>query len=249
MIAQPDPTQELIYPDSDGQPMSDNTEQFRWIVIIKENLEILYANDPYVFIAGDLLWYPVQGSLERAGPDVMVVFGRSKGRRGSYKQWEEDGIAPHVVFEILSPGNKTKRGWDSLEMKLNFYETYDVEEYYIYDPDDMILEGWLRQGSRLQKISQMQGWVSPRLGIRFDWEFGEELQLYRPDGERFLSSVELDQRAREAQARAREVEHQNQRLREQLRSLGIDPDIESSIVGTILTSRSIGSHWEHGVYL
>ncbi len=35
---------ELIYPDSDGQPMSDNTKQFRWIVLIKENLEILYAN-------------------------------------------------------------------------------------------------------------------------------------------------------------------------------------------------------------
>jgi len=240
MIAQPDPTQELIYPDSDGQPMADNTEQFRWIVIIKENLEILYVNDPNVFIAGDLLWYPVQGSLERVGPDVMVAFGRPKGRRGSYKQWEEDGIAPHVVFEILSPSNKTRRGLDSLEMKLDFYETYGVEEYYIYDPDDLILEGWLRQGSRLQKISQMRGWVSPRLGIRFEWDLGQELQLYRPDGERFLSSIELDQRAREAEAsareavasareaeaRARDAEHQNQRLREQLRSLGIDPDAE-----------------------
>ena len=29
----------LIYPDSDGQPMADNTLQFRWIVLIKENLE------------------------------------------------------------------------------------------------------------------------------------------------------------------------------------------------------------------
>ncbi|NES97463.1 MAG: Uma2 family endonuclease, partial [Desertifilum sp. SIO1I2] len=57
-----DTTPEVIYPDSDGQPMSDNTKQFRWIVTIKENLEILFANDPNVFIAGDLLWYPVQGS-------------------------------------------------------------------------------------------------------------------------------------------------------------------------------------------
>lgn len=29
---------EIIYPDSDGQPMADNTKQFRWIVTIKENL-------------------------------------------------------------------------------------------------------------------------------------------------------------------------------------------------------------------
>ncbi|MBW4692348.1 MAG: hypothetical protein KME27_11340 [Lyngbya sp. HA4199-MV5] len=26
---------ETIYPDSDGQPMADNTEQFQWIVVIK----------------------------------------------------------------------------------------------------------------------------------------------------------------------------------------------------------------------
>jgi hypothetical protein len=35
---------DLLYPDSDGKPMADNTEQYRWIVLIKENLEILFAN-------------------------------------------------------------------------------------------------------------------------------------------------------------------------------------------------------------
>jgi hypothetical protein len=33
----------LLFPDSDGKPMADNTEQYRWIVIIKENLEILFG--------------------------------------------------------------------------------------------------------------------------------------------------------------------------------------------------------------
>jgi len=28
--------QVTVYPDSDGQPMADNTRQFRWIVLIKE---------------------------------------------------------------------------------------------------------------------------------------------------------------------------------------------------------------------
>ncbi len=44
----------IIYPDSDGQPMANNTEQFRWIVVIEQNLEWLFANDSNVFIAGDL---------------------------------------------------------------------------------------------------------------------------------------------------------------------------------------------------
>ena len=50
----------IIYPDSDGQPIADNTKQFRWIVIIKENLEFLFINNHDVFVAGDLLWYPVE---------------------------------------------------------------------------------------------------------------------------------------------------------------------------------------------
>jgi len=34
---QPDASTTVNYPDSDGQPMADNTKQFRWIVVIKEN--------------------------------------------------------------------------------------------------------------------------------------------------------------------------------------------------------------------
>ena len=189
---------EIDYPDSDGNPMSDNTEQYRWIVIIKENLEIMFADDPNVFIAGDLLWYPVRYSRKRAAPDVMVIIGRPKGRRGSYKQWLEDNIPPQVAIEILSPSNKDRRGLDSLEDKFDFYENHGVKEYYIYDPDDFVLEGWQRLGDRLIKIPSMMDWVSPILGIRFDWATGQELVLSRPDGQRFLSSIELDHRLQQS---------------------------------------------------
>lgn len=107
--------------------MSDNTKQFRWIVTIKENLEILFANNPEVFVAGDLLWYPVEGDNKtRVAPDAMVVFGRPKGDRGSYKQWLENNIPPQVVFEILSPSNTIKE----MSKKMLFYQQYGVEEYY-----------------------------------------------------------------------------------------------------------------------
>jgi len=75
---------EIIYPDRDGEPIADNSKQFRWIVTVKENLEILFANNPEVFVAGDLLWYPVQENNKiRQAPDAMVVLGRPKGDRGS----------------------------------------------------------------------------------------------------------------------------------------------------------------------
>ncbi|MEM9274842.1 MAG: Uma2 family endonuclease, partial [Cyanobacteria bacterium P01_F01_bin.143] len=134
-------TSSITYPDSDGQPMADNTLQFSWIVVIKENLELQFAEAPDVFIAGDLLWYPVQGNPKlRQAPDAMVVFSRPKGYRGSYKQWDENNIAPQVVFEILSPGNR----FTQMLNKFKFYEHYGVEEYYLYDPYKNDLQGWLR---------------------------------------------------------------------------------------------------------
>jgi Uma2 family endonuclease len=184
---------EVIYPDSDGQPMANNTKQFRWILVIQQNLDWLFADNPNVFVAGDLFWYPVEGRPNIVNaPDVMVVFGRPKGDRGSYQQWNEEDIAPQVVFEILSPSNSQ----DEMDRKLLFYDRYGVEEYYIYDPDRNRLRGWLRGEDGLDVIPQMADWVSPRLGIRFalseeSWEF------YRPDGERFLSYVEISQRFEE----------------------------------------------------
>jgi hypothetical protein len=89
------PKTTITYPESDGLPMANNTEQFHLITTIEGNLEILFAGDPQVFAAGDLLWYPVEGdNTIRQAPDVMVALGRPKGRRGSYLQWPEEGIAP-----------------------------------------------------------------------------------------------------------------------------------------------------------
>ena len=53
--------EQLLYPDSDGQPMSENTLQYQWIVTIKGNLDVPYRHDDNVFVAGDLLWYAVKG--------------------------------------------------------------------------------------------------------------------------------------------------------------------------------------------
>ncbi|UIE38324.1 Uma2 family endonuclease [Leptodesmis sichuanensis] len=211
---------EIEYPESDGKPMADNTKQFRWIVTIQQNLEWLFASDPNVFVAGDLLWYPVEGNNTiSCAPDVMVVFGRPKGDRGSYKQWEEDNIAPQVVFEILSPSNTRAE----MNRKLLFYHTYGVEEYYQYDPDRNELSGWQRVEGFLEVIEAIANWVSPRLGIRFV-PSEPELEVYRPDGNRFLTYTEIAQRAESAEQRAKSAEQRAERLAQRLREMGIDPN-------------------------
>ena len=207
-IAPPKP---IDYPDSDGQPMADNTKQFQWIQTIQSNLAALLAHDPQVFVAGDLLWYPVEGSNTiRQAPDVMVVFGVPKGDRGSYMQWREANMAPQVVFEILSPGNRV----GEMLKKQMFYHRYGVEEYYIYDPDRNQLEVLIRDPEGdLLPVDDPQDWVSPRLGIRFQWD-DETLTLLRPDGQPFSTLLEERERADRERERAEQERERAEQERE-----------------------------------
>jgi len=241
-------TEEIIYPSSDGQPMAESTIQYELIVKIKEGCESLFKDDPNVFVAADLLWYPVEGRPEISqAPDTMVIFGRPKGDRLSYIQHREDNIGPQVVFEIRSHNDSNTK----MNKKLSFYQRYGVEEYYLYDPQRNELEGWQRIEGNLEVIEPMEGWISPRLGVRF--QLGEDgLEIYRPNGEKFLSYAELEedrlldrqrlqqesqraeqeaqraeqeaQRAEQEAQRARQAEQIAQRLAARLRELNIDPD-------------------------
>jgi Uma2 family endonuclease len=233
----------IVYPDSDGQPIADSTLQFRSIVKIEGGLEAVFLHDPSVFVAGDLFWYAVEGKPRiRTAPDAMVVFGRPKGDRGSYKQWEEGGIAPQVVFEVLSPRNRPAR----MERKFQFYQRYGVEEYYVYDPHQGDLDGWLRVGQTLQQIPAMSGFESPRLRIRFEpGEGPDNLKIFGPDGRPFLTYMEAfaqreaerqnaatrgscadveSQRVGAASWRADAERQRADRLAARLRELGVEPD-------------------------
>ena len=227
--------EKLIYPESDGQPMGENTIQVKWIITLFNGLEAMFRDRPDVFVAADLFWYPVQGDPTNVtAPDLMVAFGRPKGERASYKQWEEGKIAPQVVFEILSPSNTTEeRG-----KKLQFYQRYGVEEYYEYDPDRYTLLVWIRSGRRLVSVEGVNGFVSPRLGVQFEVSKSKPMMVIGPDGVPFRSYLELlaeveaqqqradteQKRAKVEQKRAKKEQQRADKLAAKLRELGIDPD-------------------------
>src|ERR1017187_482129 len=205
------PRPKIVYPDDDGQPLSENTLQFEWIVTIKEGLETVFLDRPDVFVAADLLWYPVEGDPKiRAAPDGLVVFGRPKGYRGSYKQWEEDEIPPQVVFEVLSPGNRI----EEMLRKLRFYERFGVEEYYLINPDAVALTGWLRSGATLEEIPGINGWKSPRLGGQFHLS-DDDLVILGPDGRRFLTYVEIAKERNQAERQRDQAERQRDQAERQ----------------------------------
>ena len=239
----------IHYPDSDGRRMAENTLQADWILTVFGNLTLLYRDRPDVFVAMDNLWYPVEGKPKRrAAPDVYVAFGRPKGRRGSYKQWEEGGVPVTVTFEILSPGNRQ----GELMRKFKFYERYGVEEYYIIDPDGHTFEAWHRAGERLVPQRVNGGLTSPRLGVRFTKTWEADVQMFYPDGRPFLTVLEIgaardraeeqaraaeravqaaaeharaaEERERAARDEARAANAKAATLAAKLRELGLDPD-------------------------
>lgn len=101
------------------------------------------------------------------------------------------------MFEILSPNNRL----NEMTRKFQVYERHGVEEYYVYDPDKIEVFGWLRNGAVLKEIADMEGWRSPRLGIRFSTASGD-LILVHPNGEKFLTFEELAERRQEESRRA-----------------------------------------------
>ncbi len=226
---------DLYFPDSDGKPMADNTIQYRWIVTIKANLDLLYKNEPDVFVAGDLLWYAQHiRDSPRQAPDVLVVFGRPKGDRGSWQPWKEEGVVPQVVFEILSPGNRA----GEMMRKFLFYDRFGVEEYYVYDPKDGELSIWLRDADsdpdneyHLRPVIFDQEFVSPRMGIRLAPQPFADMAIFFPSDKPFRTIDEMDEDLQRAEANAERAEVERdaateraEKLAAQLRALGVNPD-------------------------
>lgn len=135
--------------------------------------------------------------------------------RGSYKQWEEENIAPQVVFEILSPSNFASE----LSKKQNFYVQYGVLEMYVYDP--ISYEFWGLVQSQRDEIPRLitplnLPWVSLALGIEFN-PFDDGLQVFYPNGNVFKDPEEALQEKEQTQQKL-------DRAWGKLRELGIDPE-------------------------
>ena len=240
-----------LFPDSDGQPIADNTLQLKWILMLYTNIEWIYDGNPDVFVATDNLIYPdPKDDRICLAPDVYIAYGRPKDDdRGSYKVWNEGGIFPQVIVEVLSPNNTKKQ----MNAKRQWYETHGCEEYLQINPKTEQLIVWVRSRQENKLIQQKlhPDWISPRLGVHFV-QWPRKLQIVHPDGRPFLSPRELSrereaekqradaaeeraqaetqradaetQRADSAEARADAEQLRREALAAKLRELGIDPD-------------------------
>jgi Uma2 family endonuclease len=209
--------------------------------------------DNEIFVASDLnLYYDVRHPLWYKRPDWFAAVGvprlyEDKDLRLSYVVWQE-GVNPFVVLELLSPGTEkedlgqTLRDVEHPPTKWEVYERIlRVPYYVVFDRVSCELQIFQLQGSTYipSELKEPRFWLRG-LGLGLGIWQGSYASIERPwlrwyddSGNWILTPTEQEQRAVEQERQRAEQERQRaeqaqqtvERLMEQLRSLGVEPDI------------------------
>jgi Uma2 family endonuclease len=237
---------EIFYPSSDGAPLA---ESYDHLYVIMTTLAMLLAHlkgQQATVLADQFLYYAQGFPRLRVAPDVMVIFDVEPGGRDNYKIWEE-GQVPSVIFEMTSPGTRSK---DDVEKK-DLYQGLGVTEYWQFDPRGEWIPEQLR-GFRLQgdeepvyvpisdntsQVLQLKLLVEAKIiafyrldnGVRLlpleELNLALEQQIEQTEAETQRAdraaqkAEEESQRADRAAQRARELEAQIARYQQQLGEL------------------------------
>ena len=115
------------FPDSDGRFLPENDTQAEAVLSVRYALTRHYTGVEDVYLAGNLfVYYDKDDDAASVAPDVFVVLGTARGRRTSYKVWEE-GKSPDFVLEVMSPSSE---GRDLVD-KAGVYAAMGVREYFV----------------------------------------------------------------------------------------------------------------------
>jgi Uma2 family endonuclease len=216
----------IVYPESDGEPMGETEWHVFTLAALLQVLQERFKDRPDVHPGGNLFLYFEEGDpTEVVCPDVFVAFGAKPGLRRTWKTWEEEGLFPQVILELLS--TSTRR--TDLGAKRGAYEALGVEEYFTYEPPDEYVEprlrGWRREGGALVPIEPE--WTddghlrlrSDRLGLFVEDE-GSRLRLRDLEtGEPLLFADEEAEARRQAEEARRQADAEVARLKAELESL------------------------------
>ena len=213
---------EIVYPESDGQPMAESDLHRKEMTYLIEALTEHFRPAADVYVAGNLFLYYKKGDPRSVvAPDLFVVKGVAKGNRKVYKLWEEHR-PPCFVVEVTSD---TTRDEDLSDKRAVYEQLLGVEEYFLFDPLGDYLDPRL-QGHRLVNgryrpapLEADGSLISRTTGVTLRIE-GEHLRLNETSsGTPLLRDEEYASRLLQAEARASALEHENARLRAELEQL------------------------------
>jgi Uma2 family endonuclease len=225
-----EPVKEDLVPDiefppgdlwSDEPPLESDLHRQQIDLLIR----LLYwfwreRNDFYA--SGNLTIYYSPNQLKSEhfrGPDFFVVLGTEKKDRKSWVVWQENGLYPHVIVEILSKATaKTDK-----QLKKEIYQnTFRTPDYFWFEPVTLELEGFHLLDGQYQPIEPNENnWLwSQQLNLYLG-VYEDKLRFFTPEGGLVpLAEEEMSQRAEQERQRAEQAEQEVTRLRELLKAQG-----------------------------
>jgi Uma2 family endonuclease len=196
-----------------------------------------------IFVASDLnLYYDVRHPLWYKRPDWFAVVGvprlyEQRELRLSYVVWQE-GVNPFVVVELLSPGTEKEDLGQTLREVNQPPTKWEVYEHILRVPFYIVFDRYIDQlrvfqlvGSSYSELelSEPRVWMNDiQLGLGL-WQGVYRgidrvwLRWYDAAGNWILTPEERERQGVERERRRVE------RLAEQLRSLGVEPDLDDEV--------------------
>ncbi len=228
-------------PDSDGTPV-DNELQILVPALLRAILSWLWADRQDWFLGVNMgVYYDPQESA--IVPDAFLSLGveRRKSERGrlSYVIWEENGVVPQLVLEVVSKTYGQEYGDKQAK-----YALIGVLYYVIYNPDywrrdkhdpfevyRLVNGEYVRQPDEPVLLLEIGLGIGQFRGTYEGWT-REWLYWYDQEGNRFESAErQLEQelqRSEQQLEQERQRTEQERQLRQELlarlRERGIDPD-------------------------
>ncbi|MBC6431440.1 Uma2 family endonuclease [Nostoc sp. HG1] len=221
---------EVIFPPgdilSDEPPLESDLHRDQIDLLIRI-LKLWWRERQDFYASGNLTIYysPNQKKSEYfRGPDFFVVLGTEKKDRKSWVVWQEDGKYPNVIVEILSSSTTAV---DKGLKKQVYQDTFRTPDYFWFHPVTMEFQGFHLVDGKYQEIQPTTDgrlW-SQQLELYLGVYEGK-LRFFTTENQLILSSEELAEkerlRAEQAEVRAQQAEQEIARLREVLRTQGID---------------------------
>lgn len=195
--------------------MAETDWHFVLMAAMRQTLDYRFADDPTIYVSGNLLMYYVRDNKRKhVSPDVFVVKGVEKKQRPYYLTWEE-GKNPNAIIEITS---KSTRKEDTDTKFVLYRDTLRVKEYFLFDPFGDYLKPDRLRGYRLRKgeyepIALVDGRMpSQVLGLHLERD-GGTLRLYDPETKAWLLTPDerAEQEAQRAEQEAHRAEQEAQR--------------------------------------
>ncbi|OBQ34382.1 MAG: hypothetical protein AN487_18330 [Anabaena sp. CRKS33] len=193
-----------------------------------------------VFTGTDInLYYDLRHTSWYKRPDWFAVLGvpylyENRDLRLSYVVWQE-AVNPYIVVELLSPGTEKEdlgQGLRDTEKPPGKWQVYEqilrVPYYAIFDRYRSKFIMFKLNGGIFTEIELLDNrfwipgielglgvWVGNYQGVTMPW-----LRWYDQNGNWILTSVEKERQ------KAEQERQKTERLIAQLRSLGVEPDLE-----------------------